>query len=56
VFCKEIYATAALAGALFFYFIYPYVVPATAMYGCFSITTGLRLLALHYNWDLPQAR
>lgn len=53
VFCKEIYAVAALAGAMCFYFIYPYVQQDTAMYICFSVTTALRLIALKYNWHLP---
>lgn len=53
VFCREIYATAALLGALSFYFLYPHVYPAEAMYLCFLVTTGLRLIALRYNWDLP---
>jgi len=53
VFCREIYATAALLGSLSFYFLYPHVYPAEAMYLCFLVTTGLRLIALRYNWDLP---
>ena len=53
VFYKEIYATAALLGALAYFFVYPYVEQDTAMYICFSVTTGLRLLALRYHWDLP---
>lgn len=53
VFRKEIYAVAALAGALSFYFSYPYVAADTAMYICFVVTTGLRLLALKYEWNLP---
>ena len=53
VFCREIYATAALLGALSFYFLYPHVYPEEAMYLCFLVTTGLRLIALRYNWDLP---
>lgn len=56
VFYKEIYATAALAGALAFYFVYPYVTKDIAMYLCFTVTTGLRLLALRYHWDLPVIR
>lgn len=53
VFCKEIYAVAALAGAMCFYFVYPYVQQDMAMYICFSVTTALRLIALKYNWHLP---
>lgn len=53
VFYKEIYATASLGGALAYYYAYPYTTPDMAMYLCFTITTGLRLLALHYHWELP---
>lgn len=56
VFCKEIYATAALRRRAVLLFYLSLCCTVTAMYGCFSLTTGLRLLALHYNWDLPQAR
>ncbi len=56
VFYKEIYATASLLGALGFYFAYPYAGPDAAMYICFGVTTGLRLAALHYHWDLPVPR
>ena len=50
---KEIYATASLAGAVVFYIVYQYFSAATAMYICFFVTTGLRLLALKYHWNLP---
>lgn len=53
VFCKEIYAVAALAGALSFYYVYPYVSADVAMYICFIITTAIRLLAIKYGWNLP---
>lgn len=56
VFYKEIYATASLLGALGFYFAYPYAGSDAAMYICFGMTTGLRLAALHYHWDLPVPR
>lgn len=56
VFYKEIYATAALLGALAYFFAYPYVDQDTAMYLCFVVTTGLRLLSLRYHWDLPVIR
>lgn len=53
VFCRDIYAVAALAGATSFYFAYPYVAEDLAMYICFVVTTLLRLLALKYGWHLP---
>lgn len=53
VFREEIYAVAALAGAVSFYYAHPYVEQNTAMYLCFSVTTVIRLLALKYNWNLP---
>ena len=53
VFYKEIYATAAWAGAAVCFFLYPYLSHDAAMYSCFGVTTGLRLLALRYHWALP---
>lgn len=50
---KEIYATAALCGAVCFYFVYPFTGTNTAMYLCFIITTGLRLYAVYRHWNLP---
>ena len=53
VFCKEIYAVAALVGSMFFYFIYPFFSAQTAMYSCFAVTTLLRLIAMKYDIHLP---
>lgn len=53
VFCKEIYAVAALIGSICFYFIYPYFSMQTAMYVCFIVTTLLRLIAMKYDIHLP---
>lgn len=53
VFCKEIYAVAALVGSMCFYFIYPFFSVQTAMYSCFVITTLLRLIAMKYDIHLP---
>jgi len=53
VFCKEIYAVAALVGSMCFYFIYPYFSVQTAMYACFIVTTFLRLIAMKYDIHLP---
>lgn len=53
VFCKEIYAVAALIGSICFYFIYPYFSMQAAMYVCFIVTTVLRLIAMKYDIHLP---
>lgn len=52
VFRKEVYAVAALVGSICFYYAYPYVGRDIAMYICFAVTTGLRLIAMKYNWHL----
>jgi len=57
IFRKRIYAVAALAGAMSYYFLAGTVLPAP---GAIVLSSGLvvliRLLATHYEWDLPRAR
>lgn len=53
VFCKEIYAVAALAGAVCYYFLYSLFGENTAMNACFALTCILRLIAMKYNLNLP---
>lgn len=53
VFCKEIYAVAALVGSMCFYFMYPFFSVQTSMYSCFALTTLLRLIAMKYDIHLP---
>ena len=53
---KEIYATAALAGAAAYYLAYPHLGSNASLYICFIVTTVLRLLALRYRWTLPTAK
>ncbi|MBQ7514974.1 MAG: TRIC cation channel family protein [Schwartzia sp.] len=55
VFYKEIYLTAALLGALAYYLALPRLGETAALYLAFAVTTGLRLLAIHYHWRLPRA-
>lgn len=54
IFCKEIYAVAALVGGACYYFIYPYGGETAAMYVCFIVTTAMRLIAMKYNMNLPR--
>jgi len=56
IFCKEIYAVAALAGALCYYYIYPRFGEGAAMNVCFIVTTASRLVAMKYNINLPYPR
>lgn len=53
VFRHEVYAVAALAGAIAFYYAYPYLTADESMYLCFVVTTGLRLIAMKFKWNLP---
>lgn len=53
IFCKEIYAVAALAGAVCFYYLYPLFGENIALNTCFVVTCVLRLIAMRYNFNLP---
>jgi len=57
VFVKEVYAIASIAGIVIFY--------ATLSFGVdiqlasivgIAVATGIRLLAMKYNWNLPKVR
>ncbi|MFB5631041.1 MAG: trimeric intracellular cation channel family protein [Nitrosopumilaceae archaeon] len=57
VFVKELYASASFVGVVMFYFIL--LVGADlyiASIAGISITTGLRLIAMKYNWNLPKVK
>ena len=57
VFVKELYASASFIGAITFYFtllITNEVYAATII--CITLTTGLRLIAMRYNWNLPRVK
>lgn len=57
VFVKELYATASFGGVVIFYGLLVAQMPlyAASILGII-ITTSLRLVAMKYNWNLPQAR
>ena len=57
VFVKELYASASFIGAITFYFtlLITYEVYAATILGII-LTTGLRLVAMKYNWNLPRVR
>ena len=57
VFVKELYASASFVGILFFYIILTlgaefYIATIIGM----TVTTMLRLVAMHYNWNLPRVK
>jgi len=57
VFVKELYASASFVGVVIFYLILAvgadlYIASITGI----AITTGLRLVAMKYNWNLPKVR
>ncbi len=57
VFVKELYASASFVGVVMFYFIL--LVGADlyiASVAGISTTTGLRLIAMKYNWNLPKVK
>ena len=57
VFVKELYASASFIGAVVFYFtlLITNEVYAATILGII-LTTGLRLVAMKYNWNLPKVR
>ena len=57
VFVKELYASASFIGAVIFYFtlLITNEVYAATIIGI-ALTTGLRLVAMKYNWNLPKVR
>lgn len=56
IFRKRIYAVAALAGAMVYYYTADRLVsqPVAVFLGS-VLVVGIRLLATHYEWDLPRA-
>ena len=57
VFVKELYASASFIGALSFYLTLMITdeIYAATIIGI-SLTTGLRLVAMKYNWNLPKVK
>ena len=57
MFVKEFYASASFIGALVFYFVLMFSdqLYAATVLGI-VVTTGLRLVAMKYNWNLPKVR
>lgn len=57
IFRKRIYAVAALIGAMTYYYTADRLIPApAAMLLCSMLVVCIRLLAAHFEWDLPRAR
>ncbi|MEE3213455.1 MAG: TRIC cation channel family protein, partial [Thermoproteota archaeon] len=57
VFVKELYASASFIGAVAFYFTLMITgeIYAGTIIGI-ALTTGLRLIAMKYNWNLPKVK
>ena len=57
VFIKELYASASFIGAVVFYFtlLITNEIYAATIIGI-VLTTGLRLVAMKYNWNLPKVK
>lgn len=57
IFRKRIYAVAALAGAMAYYYTADRLIPASvSIVLCSGLVVCIRLLAAHFEWDLPRAR
>ena len=57
VFVKEVYAVASVVGIVVFYATLAYGVDIqiASIFGI-VVATGIRLLAMKYNWNLPKVR
>lgn len=53
VFKSEIYALAAIIGAICFYFLYGLIEVKLNVYICISIVSIIRITAIHFNMNLP---
>jgi uncharacterized membrane protein YeiH len=56
VFVRELYATASFGGVIVFYLLVLLTDPAIAAIAGIITATGIRLLAIKYDWNLPKAR
>lgn len=56
VFVRELYATASFGGVLVFYALVLLADPVIAAVTGIITATGIRLLAMKYDWNLPKAR
>lgn len=56
VFVRELYATASFGGVLVFYSLVLLADPVIAAITGIITATGIRLLAMKYDWNLPKAR
>lgn len=56
IFCKNVYATAALAGSVIYYLLsYIIKIPDIAAMLCaYALIVSIRLLAAKFRWDLPK--
>jgi len=56
VFVRELYATASFGGVIVFYVLVILADPVIAAIAGIITATGIRLLAMKYDWNLPRAR
>lgn len=51
---KHVYAVASLAGALIYVLLFPYVSELHSMIAGAMVVVIIRILAVHFNWNLPK--
>ena len=56
VFVRELYATASFGGVIMFFILVLFTDPVIAAIAGIITATGIRLLAIKYDWNLPKAR
>ncbi|MBQ8784102.1 MAG: trimeric intracellular cation channel family protein [Clostridia bacterium] len=54
IFCKNVYATAVLLGAICYFFLGKIVPDLAAILVTFVVVVAIRILAATFHWDLPK--
>ncbi len=54
IFCKNVYATAVLLGAICYFFIGKFTSEMVAIIVTFAVVVSIRILAATFHWDLPK--
>lgn len=54
IFCKNVYATAVLIGAVCYFFLSNFIPELAAIIVTFAVVVSIRILAATFHWDLPK--
>ena len=54
IFCKNVYATAVLVGAIGYFYLSTFTNEFVAVSVAFAVIVAIRILASTFRWDLPK--